>query len=88
MPMNKGIDLPILHHSDSTNSFKDLGIEYPLSECEIREITFYHINAISPYYDTKEDFEYTSIHTNNTEFICTLPIDKVKIEIKLSQNEK
>ena len=81
--MAKGIALPILHHSDSTNSFKDLGIEYPLSECEIREVIFYHINAISPYYDTIEDNEYTNIHSNNTEFLCTLPIDNVKNEINL-----
>ena len=74
--------LPILHHSDNTATFKEMGIDYSLDECETRDMTFYHINAISPYYEN--DKEYTNIHTNGSEYICTLLIKDVKNIIKNS----
>lgn len=70
------IELPILHHNDSTSLLKDIGVEYSLEQCEVRDMIFYHINAISPYYDN--DKEYTNIHTNGSEYICPLKIEQVR----------
>jgi len=73
----KGITLPIFHHTDQSATFKDCGIDYTFEDnCEIREIIFYQINAISEYLDDGK--KYTSIHCNNSEYICTMLIDDVK----------
>jgi hypothetical protein len=78
------ISLPILHHSDNTATFKEMGIDYSLDECELRNMVFYHINAISPYFDNEK--EYTNIHTNGSEYICPLTIKEVKNIIKNEHN--
>ena len=72
----KEIELPIFHYTEKTDTLKKLGLDYKLSDCEIRYMTFYNINAVSPYLD--EDKEYCSIHSNGSEFICSLSYLKVK----------
>jgi len=87
--MNFFIELPILHHSDTTNTFKNIGVDYNLSFCEVRNMIFYHINAISPYIDEETGIEYTNIHTNGIEYICTDKIDDLFKKIsEISNNEK
>ncbi len=64
------LELPIYHHTDGTRTLKGLGLDYQIEDCEIRPITFYHIDAISPYIDNSK--EYGSIHTNDSEYTCPL----------------
>lgn len=75
--MNLFIELPILHHNDTTSTFKNIGVDYDLGLCEIRNVIFYHINAISPYIDEQTGVEYTNIHTNGSEYICSYKMDDV-----------
>lgn len=80
----KGITLPIFHYTDQSATLRDCGIDYALEDnCEIREIIFYQINAISEYLDGGK--KYTSIHCNNSEYICAMLIDDVK---KIIEKEK
>lgn len=72
----KQIDLEIFFHNDTTSTFKDIGIQYDLSDCEKRVMTFYNINAISPYIDGGN--EYCSIHSNGSEFICNATYSVVR----------
>ena len=70
------IKLPVFHHTDNSTTLKDCGIEYTLeNNCEVREIIFYQINAISEYIEG--DNNYTSIHSNGTEYICTMSLNEV-----------
>lgn len=78
---NKPITLPILHHTDETTSLKALGIDYKLEETEVKTMNFYNINAIAAY--VEDEKEYTSIFTNGTEWLCTLPHNEV---VKIIEN--
>lgn len=71
----KPIQLNVFHHSDETSTFKDVGMDYKLSDCEVRPIIFYNINAISPY--IIDESEHCAIHTNNSEYICVLSFSEV-----------
>ena len=64
--------LPIYFHTNDTSSLKELGIEYKLSDCQIREIDFFNIGAISDYIDDSIEESLTSIFSNGFEFICVL----------------
>lgn len=80
------LTLPILFHTDNTSTLKNVGIDYELEDCETREITFLHINAIAPYKEKGK--EYTSIFTNGTEFICVMKVDEVLEKLNvLASNE-
>ena len=80
----KGIILPIFHHTDQSATLKDCGIDYTFEDnCEIREIIFYQINAISEYLDDGKS--YTSIHSNGSEYISSLNIKEVKKIIQQHQ---
>lgn len=70
-----GIELPILFHTDQTTTFKEVGIDYELSECEVRKMLFININAVSKYLDGGK--WYSQIHSNGDSFICTYTYDKV-----------
>jgi hypothetical protein len=64
------ITLDIFHHSTKTTQFKDLEIDYKLTDCELRPVTFYTIDAISQH---EEDGKtYGTIHCNGREFIASL----------------
>ena len=72
----KKIKLPIFHHTDSSYKLKECGIDYSIQNtCEIRDVIFLQINAISEYFEGEN--VYTSIHANGTEYICTLQINDV-----------
>lgn len=74
------VKLPIFHTTDESEKKKIIGIDYDLEEdTEKRDVIFFDIKAISEYRDNGKKF--TSIHSNSTEFICALSIDKVLEEI-------
>lgn len=77
--MLTGLKLPIFCHNDETLNLKDGGVDYPLTECDVRTVIFYHIDALSPYLDEDDNNkEYCSIHTNDTEYISTLSVKEVQ----------
>jgi hypothetical protein len=69
------IELPIFHHSETSETLKNCGVNYLLEQCEVRPVTFFTMNAISPYYENRE--EYSCIHSNGSEYICSLKKAKV-----------
>lgn len=71
------IELPIFHHTDETKNFDNIGLEFNLADnAEIREMTFFIINAIAPYLEGEK--KYSSIHSNGQEYICSLKYESVK----------
>jgi len=73
------LELNILFHSDNTNALSELEIQPKMTDCEVRGTTFYAINAISRFYDEKDnDREYCMIHSNADEFICVDIYEDVK----------
>ena len=78
--MSLPLRLPTLHHTEESARAQKMGIESPLSSCEVKEIIFYHVDAISPYTDT-DGTEYSSIHTNGSEYLIDMPLDQLEQEI-------
>lgn len=78
--MNIPVTLPIFIHTDETASLNSLGIAVDIVECEVREMVFFNINAISAYTDDRYDLPspFSEVHANGSEYICALSIDKLK----------
>jgi hypothetical protein len=72
----KPLKLPIFYNTDETSALDKMGVDFPLEDCQIRTVIFYHIAAISPYLDGKK--EYTYIHSNGDKFICPKPLKEVE----------
>lgn len=72
----KGLEIDCFYHSETTASLKDLDIEYSLSDCDVRPIMFYDIDAISSYSDGIGD--YSCVHTNGCEFTTILSYNELK----------
>ena len=72
----RGLTLKIFVHTSDTKHLRDAGIDYDYEDCEIGEITFYNINAIS---DEKDgDKIYTCVHSNGTQFISPESPEQVR----------
>jgi hypothetical protein len=71
----KLLKLPILHHTDNTTQMRDIGVDYDLADCQVKEISFLNIDAISEYIDG--DDKYSCIHVNDNEYICTFTYSKL-----------
>lgn len=78
--MNIPVTLPIFIHTDETASLKRLGIAIDIAECEVREMVFFNINAISAYTDDRYDLPspFSEVHANGSDYICAMSIDKLK----------
>jgi hypothetical protein len=71
------ITLPILHHNNTTASIRDLGVTYELKDCSVKSVTFYSINAISPFKDS-----YSTIYVGDREFVCTMTYGELWDKLK------
>lgn len=73
--MRKKIRLPIFFMNDSTQAKESAGIDYDVSENDIREVIFYDITAIAEY---SADTNYSNIYAGGTSFVCAWPVSKVE----------
>lgn len=73
----KKTKLPILFLSGNDLQLTELGIKDD-EDCipEIRDVVFYKITALSPYF--YGEYEYTCVHTANQNFICPKIIGEVE----------
>lgn len=79
----EGIDFDIVFDNDKTSYKKENELDYALTECDVRTMTFYRIDAISPFIDDDEyKTEYSYIHTSGDKFICVLTYDELKQALK------
>jgi len=77
--MNIGLDLMIFCYQDGDIDKEDMGIEVPLSECELRLFTFFDISYISI---DRENENYTLIGCNGDEFVCNEKYEVVKHKLE------
>lgn len=80
----KGIELPIFHLNDQTETLQDLGINYDYTNCEVKLVTFYNIDALG--IDINMGKEYGLLFSGGTTFTSSLTYDELKV--KLSSHEK
>ncbi len=78
------VQLPIFFHTDNTSDLFNLDVEFKVKDCSIRQVTFYIINAIAPYFEDGK--VYTTIHSNGDNFLCPLSIQEVEKIINENTN--
>lgn len=78
--MKKQISLPIFWHTDETANLSEIGVDFKMNDCRIKEITFYNIDCICSC-DGDGDNEkeiYTKVFSSGQNFICSKHIDEVR----------
>jgi len=70
------LKIQIYYYTDETRKFDDLNIDYKISDCEKRWMTFLNINAIGKYVDTDKN-EYGKIFCNGEQFITCVSYEKL-----------
>lgn len=76
--MKEPLEIDIFFHTNETSNLDELEIDYDINDAELRKMIFYNINAISPYYGDNNDVNYTTIHSNGSQFITPFPIIQVR----------
>jgi hypothetical protein len=76
------LTLPIFYHTKETQSKHDMGIDYPITDCDLRDKTFYRIDSINQYFEDFIPTDYTEIEVGGQFYICSTPYEVVKREIK------
>lgn len=73
----EGIELDIIYNTDATTAKRKAGIEFLLSECDVKPVTFYRIDAISELID-EDDSEYSNIYVGGEVWNCVLKYEDLK----------
>lgn len=83
----KPIELPILYYSEASEQLKLLGVDTTYTHYEIRNMTFYRIDAVGVHYDEKDNNrEYSEIFCGGESFVCKYHY--IKLLSKLEENDK
>jgi len=81
--MNSGLILPIFWMTDDVQKKIKTGLPYLMKECDVREVTFYHINAIGFYADD-DGRQYGAIFSNGEKWIT--PISELELKETLEEH--
>lgn len=75
------ITLPIYFHTEDTEKFDKVDIDYSITDCEIRPVHFFSIVAVSEFREEGKTVA-VRIHTNGDSFLCSLSVDEVVKAVK------
>lgn len=73
--MTEPIILPILFRNQATSTKENLGVDYKMSDNSVREIPFYNINVLCPYFDGET--EYCTVFSGGHQFISTMTMEYI-----------
>ena len=86
--LKKPLTLPVYHYTEETAAMDDAGIEYDARNCEVREIIFYQINALSIHRNIVKadgiDTTHAQIHANGSVFIS--PLSPLEASQRINNN--
>ena len=72
--------LPVLFHTEKTNTLTGLDIQFKLSDCvEETDIPFFTLGVITPYFE--DDVEYSQINVGGIVYYSTCTVDDILQEI-------
>jgi hypothetical protein len=69
------VTLPVFHHTDETAQMKELDLDYRIGDCEIKNGTFYIINAVFPFTDPDGN-EYAEVVSGENIYIVNMTADQ------------
>lgn len=77
------VKIPILHETDTTQSFNDLGINSKtnIDDYDQKIALFFNIEAVTSYTlinEKGQEIECSMLHTSNDTFISPLSIDEIE----------
>ena len=73
------VTLPILYNSSENAALAELDIKISIHDNEVRQLTFYSIALLAPYYGSEEErVDYTTIESNGDSWICPMPKGQVE----------
>lgn len=76
----EGLELDIFFHTKQTRVKHNNDLDYLLSECDIRVMTFINIDTFSPYFDD-DGSEYSQITSGGLSWHCMLTYDELKEKV-------
>lgn len=74
------LELPIFHYGEDTLKLAELEVEVSLDQLDIKEITFYNIDAIGSY--VEDEVEYGIVFVVGKEFLCPLNYEQLKDAVR------
>lgn len=80
------IKLPIFFQNDHTRQMAELDLPWSFANCDVRDVIFYEITAISPFEEDGEQF--TDVWSGNFFFTCQLPLHIVEQQIDLIMKDE
>lgn len=76
------IKLKCYFHTDETTALKNVGVNYSLEDCQLKEVIFRSIDVLSPY--SLDYPDHTEIFSGGTTFVCPLSVDEINLMISYS----
>lgn len=75
-----GLECKVFCYKGSDSSAVEVGIDIPLSDCILRDFTFYNIDYISI---CLEDSRYTTIGSNCDDFVVNERYEQIKDRLEV-----
>lgn len=86
------IELPILFTTKESKSLDDAGIPYDSNKFDVRDMTFYSVDNVSPYINHNLDYKLEKykcvISSGGEEYICNMSYDSVIKNISHAKNRE
>ena len=76
--------IPVYRHTDETFGFMDIGMDYPMTDCESCFRYFVNIDSIGEFIDKVDKTTYGTVCSGGNEYITTLSLEKL-IRLVLSK---
>ena len=76
------VELPCFFHNENTEVLENVGIDYDLSSCEVRDMLFVGSFSVAKYFEDSTGEEFSRIDFSGNSVICALTYDQVKEILK------
>lgn len=76
------IELPCFFHNENTEVLENVGIDYDLSSCEVRDMLFVGSFYVAKYYEESTGSWFSRIDFSGNSVICALTYEEVKALIE------
>lgn len=67
--------IPVFYHTEESRQAKELGMDYTIEDCKVKEVTFYTIDLVS--YFEEEGRIFGEIHSSGLEFSSPLTPEEI-----------
>ena len=75
--LNIMIKIPVFKHTDETFGFIEIGMEYPMTDCEVRYRYFLNIDSVGEYVDRVGGVTYGTVASGGDEYITPLSVEEL-----------